>query len=187
MVVIGVDPHKPSHTAVAVDANGREIDQLTVGNSAAELIRLLECVRPQTRWAVEDCRHVAGALMRALMGAGHTVVMVSPKLMAQARSSARTRGKSDPIDALAVARAALREPDLPAAHLDEQALQIRLLLDHREDLVAERTRMINRLRWQLHDLGIDLKAEHVLNRIATLHALRAQVEPRPAACAPRSH
>jgi transposase len=181
MVVIGVDPHKHSHTAVAVDANGRELAQLTIAHSASELIRLLDWARqwPEHIWAIEDCRHVAGALLRALIGAGCSVVTVPPKLMAQARSSARSRGKSDPIDALAVARAALREPDLPAAHLDDQALQVRLLLDHREDLVAERTRMINRLHWHLHDLGIDLRPGQSLNRMATLTELRTRVEQRP--------
>lgn len=77
--------------------------------------------------------------------------------MAAARASARTRGKSDPIDALAVARAALREPDLPAAHLDAEALDLRLLVDHREHLVAERTRTINRLRFDLVDLDPTLE------------------------------
>ena len=66
--------------------------------------------------------------------------------------SARTYGKSDPIDALAVARAALREPDLPAARLDGPDREVRLLVDHREALVAERTRIVNRLRWHLHEL-----------------------------------
>jgi transposase len=60
--------------------------------------------------------------------------------MAQARDAARTYGKSDPIDALAVARAALRHADLPVAQLDGEARELRLLVDHREDLVAERTR-----------------------------------------------
>ncbi|MFI2650709.1 transposase [Micromonospora fulviviridis] len=72
--------------------------------------------------------------------------------MAHARDAARSYGKSDPIDALAVARAALREPDLPAAQLDGPAREVRLLTDHRDDLVAERTRTINRLRWHLHEL-----------------------------------
>jgi transposase len=178
MVVVGVDPHKHSHTAVAVDQNGRELGQLTVGNTAAEMVRLLEWAQRwpgPRRWAIEDCRHVAGVLLRALVRAGQAVVTVPPKLMAQARASARTRGKSDPIDALAVARAALREPDLPKAHLDEEALRIRLLLDHREDLVAERTRMINRLQWHLHDLEISLAAGQALNRIATLTRLSEQI------------
>ena len=72
--------------------------------------------------------------------------------MAHIRDSARTYGKSDPIDALAVARAALREPDLPVARLDGAERELRLLVDHREDLVAERTRIISRLRWHLHEL-----------------------------------
>jgi transposase len=71
--------------------------------------------------------------------------------MAGARRSSREPGKSDPIDALAVARAALRE-DLPVATLDGPDREVRLLVDHREDLVAERTRAQNRLRWHLHEL-----------------------------------
>lgn len=87
-----------------------------------------------------------------MLAAGERLVRVPPKLMAHSREAARTYGKSDPIDALAVARAALREPDLPTAHLDEEARELRLLVDHREDLIAERTRHINRLRWHLHDI-----------------------------------
>jgi hypothetical protein len=63
-----------------------------------------------------------------------------------ARDAARTDGESDPIDALAVTRAAVRQDDLPAAHLDGPDLDLRLLVDHREDLIAERTRTVNRLR-----------------------------------------
>jgi transposase len=178
MVVVGIDPHKHSHTAVAVDNNGHPLGQITVGNTSAELIQLMTWAQRfpgPRRWAVEDCRHVAGALLRALIRAGQAVVMVPPKLMAQARASARTRGKSDPIDALAVARAALREPNFPEAHLDTQALEIRLLLDHREDLVAERTRMINRLQWHLHDLEVELARGQALNRIVVLERLHEQL------------
>jgi transposase len=82
------------------------------------------------------------------------VVRVPPKLMGESRKGERTRGKSDPIDALAIARAALKEgPEtLPAAHLDERALEIKLLCDHREDLIRARTDDQQRLRWHLHDL-----------------------------------
>ncbi len=104
------------------------------------------------RFAVEDCRQVSTRLERTLLAAGQAVVRVPPKLTAGSRSSARTRGKSDPIDALAIARAALREPDLPLATLDGQFREIRLLVDHREDLVAARTQIQNRLRWHLHEL-----------------------------------
>jgi Transposase len=67
--------------------------------------------------------------------------------------AARGYGKSDPIDALAVARAALREPGLPTARLDGPERELRLLADHREDLVVGRTPLISRLRWHLHELG----------------------------------
>ncbi|HEY1320044.1 MAG TPA: IS110 family transposase, partial [Streptosporangiaceae bacterium] len=103
-------------------------------------------------WVVEDCRHRPRWLGAGLLAAGEQIVRVPPKLMAHARDAARTYGKSDPIDALAVARAALREPGLPAARLDGPDRELRLLADHREDLVAERTRAIGRLRWHLHEL-----------------------------------
>jgi transposase len=104
-------------------------------------------------WAIEDCRHVSGALERFLLRRGEQVVRVAPKLMAGARRSARERGKSDVIDAVAIARAALRESldELPIARLAGPELDVRLLVDHRERLVAQRTALINDLRWHLHD------------------------------------
>jgi transposase len=97
-------------------------------------------------------RHLSRRLERDLLSAGECIVRVPPKLMAHVRDSARTYGKSDPIDALAVARAAQREPDLPMARLDGPERELRLLVDYRESLVAERTRLICRLRWHLHEL-----------------------------------
>src|SRR5207248_6973615 len=110
--------------------------------------------------ALEDCRHLSRRLEADLLRAGEVVVRVSPRLMAGARAQGRERGKSDPIDAAAVARVALREPQLPQAQLEGQEREVKLLLDHREDLVAERTRMQNRLRWHLHELepGIEVAA-----------------------------
>ena len=76
-----------------------------------------------------------------------------PKLMAPERRVGRARGKSDPIDALAVARAALREPGLSRPRPDEQPFrELKLLVDHRDDLVDERRRAQQRLRWHLHQL-----------------------------------
>ena len=107
---------------------------------------------PQRSWAIEDCRHLSRRLEADLLAAGESIVRVPTKLMAHARDAARSYGKSDPIDALAVAGAALREPDLPTAQLDGPARDVRLLSDHRDHLIAERTRVINRLRWHLHEL-----------------------------------
>jgi transposase len=157
MVVVGSDVHKRTHTFVAVDAVGRKLAEITVSADHQGHDRAIRWARERfervDRWAVEDCRHLSARLEIDLLEAGEVVVRVPPKLMAEQRRLARTRGKSDPIDALAVARAALREPELPVAAHDEASRELRLLVDRREDLVAERTRMINRLRWHLHRLA----------------------------------
>ena len=80
------------------------------------------------------------------------MIRVHTRFMASARRSGRQPGKSDPIDALTVVQAALREPDLSVAALDGQTRQVKLLSDHRHDLIVERTKVINRLRWHLHEL-----------------------------------
>jgi transposase len=108
-------------------------------------------------FALEDCRHLTRRLEADLLRAGHRVVRVPTRLMATARRSGRQPGKSDPIDALAVAQAALREPDLPVAHLDGPTRKVRLLADYRADLVVERTTLCNRLRWHLHELDPELE------------------------------
>jgi transposase len=89
-----------------------------------------------------------------LLAHGEAVVRVAPKLTVRERNVARERGKSDVIDAVAVARAALREglEKLPTAKLAGPELDVRLLVDHRERLVAQRTALSNDLRWHLHDL-----------------------------------
>ena len=154
--MLGIDAHKRSHTVVAVDDLGRQLGiKTTKATTTAEhldLVRWADQFGSERTWAVEDCRHLSRRLERDMLAAGERLVRVPPKLMAHARDAARTYGMSDPIDALAVARAALREPNLPTAHLDPPSRELRLLVDHREDLVAERTRHINRLRWHLHEI-----------------------------------
>jgi transposase len=158
MIVIGADPHKQTHTFAAVDGvNGELRGSETFAASTAGHARALAWARKigaERVWAVEDCRHVSGRLERFLLARGERIVRVAPKLMAGARQSSRERGKSDAIDATAVARAALREgpATLPTAHLDDRALEIRLLLDNHDDLVADRSDQQCRLRWHLHDL-----------------------------------
>ncbi len=171
MVVLGTDTHKRSHTVVAVDEAGAEIASVTVAATPEGHLRLVKWAAkwPQRRWAIEDCRTLSRRLESDLLRAGELAVRVPPKLMAGARRSARTRGKSDPIDALAVARAALREPDLPVARLDGPSREIRLLVDYRESLIKDRTAAQNRLRWRLHELepGYDPPSGS-LNRYKTL-------------------
>jgi transposase len=132
-------------------------------------------------WAVEDVRHVAGNLIRDLLAAGESVVFVPPKLMAGERRGGRERGKSDPIDALAIARLALREDaGLPMACLDERTRPLRLLTDHRDALIKDRTAMVNRLRWHLHDLDPALApAGRTLSRPTTRRRLAAALAALP--------
>jgi transposase len=185
MVTVGVDVHKRTHTAVGVGEVGRQLATRTVRATDAGHLELVRWVH--RRWsgervtfAVEDCRHVSTRLERALLSAGCRVVRVPPKLMAGARSSARTRGKSDPIDALAVARAALREPNLPVAEHDPVSREIKQLVDHREDLVNQRTQMQNRLRWHLHELDPELDPPaRSLDRLKTLDMLAGWLAEQP--------
>jgi transposase len=156
MLVLGIDAHKRTHTIVAIDERARKIAQRTINATTDDHLALVawaQALGEDRLWAVEDCRHLSRRLERDLLGAGERVVRVPTKMMAGARKKSRDYGKSDPIDAIAVARAALQEPDLPAAQLDGPARELRLLVDHREDLVAERTRIIGRLRWHLHELN----------------------------------
>jgi transposase len=123
MIVLGADTHKRSHTiAVVVAATGELIGERSVQVGAkgfAALVVWASELGTERVWALEDCRHVSGSLERFLIERGERVVRVTTKLMADSRRHARGRGKSDSIDAIAVARAALREglDALPTAQL----------------------------------------------------------------------
>ena len=164
MIVIGTDTHKYKHALAAVDEGtgrvrgSREIDADDAGHLAA--VKWARGLDDERVWAIEDCRHVSRRLEQALIAAGERVVRVAPHRMGASRKGEREPGKSDEIDALAVARAVVKDgvEQFPAAYLDEGAMEIRLLADHRHDLVAERTRIQNRLRWHLVALCPELEA-----------------------------
>jgi transposase len=106
-------------------------------------------------WAIEDCRSVSRRLEEALIAVGERVVRVAPHRMGASRRGERDPGKSDEVDSVAIARAVVKDgiECFRAAFLDAQAMEIRLLADHRRDLVAERIRTQNRLRWHLVTLA----------------------------------
>ena len=141
-------------------------------------------------WALEDCRHVTRGLEQLLLSAGERVVRVPPRLTAPQRRRGRTRGKSDALDALAVARAALQEPELDGPRTGEQTLrELKLLVDHRDDLVAERRRCQQRLRWHLHELDPALMVPLGaldravwIDRLGRQLARREQTKGSPATC-----
>ena len=159
MVMIGTDSHKRTHTVVAVDDVGRRLGVKTVGTNSEGHLDLVRWSAQfdEITFALEDCRHLTRRLEADLLAAGRRVVRVPTKLMAGARRAAREPGKSDPIDAEAVALAALRHPDLPVAELDGPTREVKLLSDHRHDLVVQRTRIASQIRWYLHELDPDLE------------------------------
>jgi transposase len=153
MIVIGLDVHKQSVTAVAIDEAGRPLGEKLVVVGSDELLGWAAALSCERLWAVEDCRQLTRWLERQLLEVGEELVRVPPKLTVPERRAGRTRGKSDPIDALAIARAALREPDLSRPRPGEQVFRdLKLLVDHRDDLVDARRRTQQRLRWHLHAL-----------------------------------
>lgn len=155
-VVIGVDVHKSTHTLVVVDPVGRKLAEKSVeatGKGHDEAMRwALAGFGADVVWGVEDCRSLTARLERDLLSAGLHVVRVPPHLMSRSRDSSRQLGKSDPIDALAVARVVLREPHLPVAAHDEASMQLQLLVRRRDDLVGQRTATINRFLGRVHQL-----------------------------------
>jgi transposase len=177
MIVIGVDTHKHSHALSAVDEGtgrvrvSREIKADEVGHLAA--VRWARGLDDERVWAIEDCRHVSRRLEQALLAAGERVIRVAPQMMGASRRGERERGKSDQIDAQAVARAVVKDgvDRFPTAYLDQRAMDIRLLSDDREDLVAERTRIQNRLRWHLLELCPELEAKLERGALSDLRQL----------------
>src|SRR5688500_13485291 len=163
MIVLGADMHKRSHTIAAVGSTtGELLGERTVQVGIRGFGALLVWARGlegERIWALEDCRHVAGSFERFLIARGERVLRVPTKLMAGARRGGRERGKSDSIDSVAVARAALREglDEFPVARLDGPELDLRLLVDHRERLVRQRVGLNNTMQWHLHDLWPELQ------------------------------
>src|SRR5437764_9086066 len=96
MIVIGVDVHKQSVTAVAVDEAGRMLDEKTVAVGGDGLVGWAAGLGGERLWAVEDCRQLTRWLERQLLAIGEELVRVPPKLMAPERRAGRARGTSDP-------------------------------------------------------------------------------------------
>lgn len=185
MITVGVDAHKDTHTLVALDQTGRRRGTLTVRARRyghAEAISwatdLATAHGGVLRWGVEDCRHVTGLLERDLLAAGQHAVRV-PTILSSGyrRSTSRTRGKSDPIDAAAIARATQSEEHLPVLtgeFFDEQITVLREISRARGQLVRDRTRQVNRVIGDLHRYDPDLDAGD-LSTLKAIDVLRPKL------------
>jgi transposase len=157
-VLIGVDPHKASVAVAAVDeATGELLERAAFPQDRAGLSALERWAKrfPERRWAVENAGGLGRHLAVRLAGSGESVVDVPPKLSARVRvlsSFAGNARKNDGVDALATALAASRNERLTAVDPEAASEVLRLLSERREDLVAERTRALNRLHALLRDL-----------------------------------
>jgi transposase len=155
-VLIGVDPHKGSVAVAAIDeATGELLERAAFPQDRAGLRALERWAKrfPERRWAVENACGLGRHLAVRLAGSGESVVDVPPKLSARVRvlSSGNAR-KNDVPDALATALAASRNERLATVDPEATSEVLRLLSERREDLVAERTRALNRLHGLLRDL-----------------------------------
>ncbi|MBB6120443.1 IS110 family transposase [Nocardiopsis algeriensis] len=154
---MGIDPHKQMHLAVALADNGTRLGRpLKVPTGPEALERLLAWIRPLAQgrpvlWAIEGGPGLGRAVADALLLHGQQVVWVPVRAMAAQRRITATRGaKSDVIDAVAVARAAMADPHLARHRIDPRVRQIRLLVDLRADLVERRVAVANRLATMVH-------------------------------------
>jgi transposase len=178
VITIGIDPHKRSLTAAALDPHSRLLAERRLAATSQAGRQLLAWAEqwPQRRWAVEGANGLGRGIAQLLVAAGEHVVDVPAKLAARARllgtSSAR---KTDLADAASVAAAAIHHRRLRPVALEDQTVVLRLLSDRRDDLVAERTRTVSRLHVLLADLHPGgAKRELTATRAA---ALLRQVHP----------
>ena len=185
-VMIGVDPHKGSHTAVAVDEEERCLAELRVRSGPKQLERLLRWAAsfPERRWAVENATGLGYLLAQQLVGAGERVLDVQPKLAARVRLLANeSTNKNDPHDALSVAIAALRSRTPKVVGLEDHAAVMRLWAKRHRNLSSTRTQIACRLHAVLCELVAGGVPDEIYAEKAAL--LLADVEPDSAVAAAR--
>ncbi len=152
MPAIGIDTHKRTLAACAVDDVGSVIDERTFDCDQAGFVELAAWaggVAPEGRIGIEGSASYGAPVAHHLIAAGFVVREVPPHLSRRERGRSRRPGKSDPGDALAIARVTLREPDLPPVRLEDRSTELGLLADARDDLVHAQTRARNRLHAHL--------------------------------------
>src|SRR6266496_5990224 len=167
-VAIGVDSHKGSLAAAVVDELGKLIEATEFPNHPKGHDAFLAWVRAQPedrRIGVEGSLNYGAALTRRLLSCGEDVREVPASLTHAERRKRRSQGKSDLIDAVAIARVVAREEDLPSARRTARLADLKLLVDYRDQLVRARTQVANRAHADL--AAIRLGYERAIPKLLT--------------------
>jgi transposase len=155
-VVIGIDPHKASHTAVAVDGGEEPLSSVKVRATRKQVEQLLSWAEPfeKRTWAIESAGGLGYLLAQQLVARGEEVLDVPPVLASRVRVLATTRSnKNDPNDALSVALAALRTPRLRTVEPADHSSVLRLLSKRHSDIGSQRIRLVGRLHALFQELA----------------------------------
>jgi transposase len=170
-VMIGIDPHKGSHTAVALNDDEVPLAELRVRSSARQAAQLMAWAAPFTErtWAVEGAGGLGYLLAQQLVAAGERVVDVQPKLAARVRLLATgASNKNDPNDARSVAVAALRSSTAREVRVEDHAAVMKLWAKRHRDL----SRQHNRVACRSHSVLCELVPGGVAGEISPAQATR---------------
>jgi transposase len=177
-VMIGIDPHKASHTAVAISAAEERLGELRIRASVTQAGRLVEWAAawPERAWAVEGAGGMGHLLAQQLLAAGERVLDVQPKLGARVRLlAAGDTNKNDPNDARSVAVAALRSAGVREVRADDHAAVLKVWSKRHRDLGRTRTQIVCRL----HAVLCELIPGGVPKAIIAAHAARLLASVTP--------
>jgi transposase len=171
MTMIGIDPHKATHTAVAVDDDENVIDEFTLGSSSTQAERLCDWASGlgKREWAVESANGLGYLISQQLVAAGETVFDVPPVLASRVRLMGSGKSqKNDPNDARSIAIAALRSDRLAVVEPDDHVVVLRLLVKRHRDMAKLRNKHCSRL----HALLLEVEAGGIGERISATNASR---------------
>jgi transposase len=185
-VMIGIDPHKASHTAVALDEHERPLGELRVRSAPNQVERLVGWAAgfAERTWAIEGAGGLGYLLAQQLVAAGERVVDVQPKLAARVRLLATgATNKNDPNDARSVAVAALRASVLSEVRAEDHAAVMKVWAKRHRDL----SRHHNRVACRLHSVLCELVPGGIAGEISPAQAIRLldDIEPQGAVAAAR--
>jgi transposase len=174
-ITIGIDPHKGSHTAVAIDSNEHVLDEIRVRSCSTQTVRLREWAErfEERTWAVESAHGLGYLLAQQLVAAGENVIDVPPVRASRVRvlGSGKSQ-KNDPNDARSIAIAALRADDLATVCVDDHSRVLKLLSKRHRDL----GRLKNKVSCRLHALLLEMVPGGASFRITTVTRINTVID-----------